>query len=76
MKYVKLRNEKDLLQRAIQTKLRLFGHIYRMEDNRKFNTLLFGIVDGTNKRSRSCREWKDDIVSWCKTGLQELNSLA
>ena len=35
-----------------------------------------GIVDGTNKRGRPCREWMDDIVSWCKTGLQELNSLA
>jgi len=37
---------------------------------------MFGIVDGTNKRGRPCREWMDDIVSWCKTGLQEMNSLA
>jgi len=37
---------------------------------------MFGIVDGTNKRGRPCRESMDDIVSWCKTGLQELNSLA
>jgi len=37
---------------------------------------MFGIVDGTNKRGRSCREWMDDIFRWCKTGLQELNSLA
>ena len=72
----KLRIEKDLLQRAIQRKLRPFGHICRMEDNRKLKTLMFGIVDGTNKRGRPCREWMDDIVSWCKTGLQELNSLA
>jgi len=36
VKYVeKLRIEKDLLQRAIQRKLRLFGHICRMEDNSK-----------------------------------------
>jgi len=47
-----------------------------MEDNRKLKTLVFEIVDGTNKRGRPCREWMDDIVSWCKTGLQELNSLA
>jgi len=47
-----------------------------MEDNRKLKTLMFGIVDGTNKRGRPCREWMDDIVSWCKTGLQKLNSLA
>ena len=37
---------------------------------------MFGIVDGTHKRGRPCKEWMDDIVSWCKTGLQELNSLA
>jgi len=37
---------------------------------------MFGIVDVTNKIGRPCREWMDDIVSWCKTGLQELNSLA
>ena len=42
--------EKDLLQRAIQRKLQLFGHICRMEDNRKLKTLIFGIVDGMNKR--------------------------
>jgi len=47
-----------------------------MEDNRKLKTLMFGIVDGTNKRGRPCREWMNDIVSWCKTGLLELNSLA
>jgi len=48
-----------------------------MEDNRKLETLMFGIVDGTNKTGRPCnREWMDDIVSWCKTGLQELSSLA
>ena len=33
-------------------------------------------VEGTHKRGSLCRGWTDDIVSWCKTGLQELNSLA
>jgi len=61
---------------TIQRKLRLFGHICWMEDNRKLKTLMFGIVDGTNKRGRPCREWMDDIVSSCKTGIQELSSLA
>jgi len=42
----KLRIEKDLLQRAIQRKLRLFGNICRMEDNRKLKTLMLRIVDG------------------------------
>ena len=35
---------------------------------------MFGTVDRTNKRGRTCREWMDDIVSWCKTELQKLNS--
>jgi len=69
----KLVIENDLLQRAIRRKLRLFGHICRMEDYRKLKTLMFGIVDGMNERGRPCRKWMDDIVSWCKTGLQELN---
>jgi len=38
---------------------------------------MFGIVDGTNKRDIGESDpWMDDIVSWYKTGLQELNSLA
>jgi len=37
---------------------------------------MFGIVEGPTKRDRPCRGWTDDTVSWCKTGLQELNSLA
>ena len=33
-------------------------------------TQMFGIVQGTNGRGRPYT----DIVSWCKTELQELNS--
>jgi len=65
----KLGIERDLLQRAIQTKLQLFSHICRMDDNRRIKTLMFGIVEGTNRRGRPCRGWMDDIISWCKTGL-------
>jgi len=38
---------------AIQRKLRLFGHICRTEDNRKLKILMFGIVDGTNKKRQA-----------------------
>ena len=38
------------ISKDIQRKLRLFGHMCRMEDNKKLKTLMFGIVDGTNKR--------------------------
>ena len=31
---------------VIQRKLRLFGHICRMDDSRKIKTLVFGMMDG------------------------------
>jgi len=40
------------------------------------STLMFRIVGGTNKKGRPSIELMDDIVSWCKTRLQELNSSA
>jgi len=43
-KYDKLRIEEHLLQRAIQRKLRLFGHVCRMEDNKKLKTMMLGFV--------------------------------
>jgi len=58
--------KKRLLQRAIQRKLQLFGHMCRIENNRK---LKFGIVEGTNKKDRPSTWWMDDIISWCKTAL-------
>jgi len=60
---------------AMERKLWLFGHIRRM-DNRKLKTPVFRVVEGTKKRGRPCRGWTDDAVSWCTTGLQELNSLS
>ena len=61
------------MQKIIQRKLRLFGHICRMSNDRKIKTLMFGIMDGPNKRGRPHREWADDIVDWCGASLQELS---
>ena len=38
-----------------------------MNDSRKIKTLVFGMMDGSN------REWSDDIEQWCGTTLQELS---
>ena len=62
-----------LLQKVIQRKLCLFGHICRMNDSRKIKTLVFGMMDGSNKRGR---EWSDDIEQWCGTTLQQLSHAA
>jgi len=53
-----------ILQKAMRRKLGLFGHIARMTDDRKLKTLVFGIMDGTNKKGRPHREWREDIEDW------------
>ena len=62
----------NLMQKVIQRKLGLFGHICRMKEDRKIKALMFGIMEGTNKRGRPHREWTDDIEEWCGTDLQKL----
>lgn len=74
--YQRIQLKENLLQKVIQRKLRLFGHICRMHDNRKIKTLVFGMMDGSNKRGRPHREWADDIVEWCGASLQELSHCA
>jgi len=74
--YRKIQLTETLLQKVIQRKLRLFGHICRMNDSRKIKTLVFGIMDGSNKRGRPHREWSDDIEQWCGTTLQKLSHAA
>jgi len=47
-----------------------------MDDSRKIKTLVFGIMDGSNKRGRPHREWLDDIKQWCGATLQKLSHAA
>ena len=63
--YRKIQLAETLLQKVIQRKLRLFGHICRMNDSRKIKTLVFGMMDGSNNSGRPHREWSDDIEQWC-----------
>ena len=74
--YRKIQLTETLLQKVIQRKLRLFGHICRMNDSRKIKTLVFGMMDGSNERGRPHWEWSDNIEQWCGTTLQELNHAA
>ena len=73
---VSIQLTETLLQKVIQRKLRLFDHICRMDNSRKIKTLVFGMMDGSNKRGRPHREWSDDIEQWCGTTLQELSHAA
>jgi len=47
-----------------------------MDDSRKIKTVVFGMMDGSNKRGRPHREWSDDIEQWCGVTLQELSHAA
>jgi len=55
---------------VIERKLQLFGHMPIVPRQ----ILLFGKIDGKNKRGRPHREWIDDIVEWC--GENQLSHLA
>jgi len=54
----------------------LFGHVARMGDDRKRKTVMFGVMEGKNKRGRPHREWEDDIKDRGKDTLQKLYHLA
>ena len=70
--YRRTQVKENLVQNIIQRKLRLFGHICRMNNDRRIKTLMFGMMDGKNKKGRPNREWIDDIVKWCGRTVKEL----
>src|SRR6218665_2023490 len=55
----------NLMQKIITRKLELFGHICRMENDRKIKSVVFRRLDGTNERGRPHKEWMDNITDWC-----------
>lgn len=66
----------DLVQAIMKRKLELFGHISRMDNNRKIKSVMLGIIEGSNKRGRPCREWLDDIRDWCQKDIHYLSQIA
>ena len=64
------------MQTVVKRKLNLFGHICRMDDGRMVKTVVFGMMEGTNRKGRPRREWLDDITEWCKKGIQEVAGIA
>ena len=47
-----------------------------MLNNRKIKELMFGRMEGTNRRGRPHREWLDDITEWGTASLQKLSQAA
>ena len=64
--YGKIHLKETLLPKVIRRKLRMLGHICRMDSNIKIKDIMFGMVDGTNKKGRPHRDWLDDIRQWCQ----------
>ena len=50
--------------------------ICRMHNNRRIKELMFGRMEGANRRGRPHKEWLDDITEWGKASLQELSQAA
>lgn len=69
----KIRCEENIVQVIMRRKLGLFGHICRMENDRKIKFVVFGMMEGVNKRGRPHREWADDIQEWTGLTLQKLS---
>ena len=68
--------EETVIDIIKERKLRLFGHICRMDDSRLIKHTVFEKVDGKPRKGSPCREWLDDIKNWCGRGGQDLLYLA
>lgn len=65
--------KENLMQVIMKRKLRLFGHVCRMDDSRKIRSVMFGMMNGSNRKGRPSREWLDDIQDWCGKDLHTLS---
>lgn len=72
----RLNSRTDMIQTIMKRKLTLFGHICRMGDDRKLKSIMLGIMEGSGRKGRPCREWLQDIEEWCGANIQELTHRA
>jgi Reverse transcriptase (RNA-dependent DNA polymerase)/Endonuclease-reverse transcriptase/Domain of unknown function (DUF6451) len=72
----RISKEETIIDIIKKRKLRLFGHICRMDDTRIIKHVIFSKMEGKSRRGRPCREWLDDITEWCQRSGQELYHLA
>ena len=47
-----------------------------MKNSRKIKDVMTGMMEGTGRGGRPCREWMDDITDWCQTDVHRLSLLA
>ena len=63
----RLQYHKDLPSIVRAKKLKYFGHIKRMDDNRYPKILLEGHIEGNRPRGRPEKRWLDDIRHFCES---------
>ena len=68
----KIGAEHNLIQKVMKRKLSFFGHVCRMDDKRLVKNVIFGRMEGMNRRGRPCREWLDDVSDWCNEKVHVL----
>src|SRR6218665_2824675 len=55
--------KKNIIQQIMERNLYLFGHIYRMKDNKWVKEVMFIMIEGEScMRGRPCIEWLDDTL--------------
>ena len=64
--------EETIIDTIKKRKLRLFGHICRLNNNRLIKHTIFAKIDGKPRRGRPRREWLDNIKDWCGQDLLHL----
>jgi len=73
-----LNKKEDLLQKVMKRKLKLFGHIARIDNSRKIKSGVIVKMDGDNRKGtiRTYREWLDDINEWFQKDMHLLIQIA
>jgi len=54
----------------------LFANLAIIGDDKKHKAVIFGVMEGKNKRLIPHKEWADDIEHWGEDTLQKLYHLA
>lgn len=72
----KISKGETLIDIIKKRKLRLFGHICRMDNSRLIKHTIFAKIDKKSRRGRPCKELLDDIIEWSGHSGQDLFHLA
>ncbi len=67
---------RSIMKMVVERKMRIFGHICRMPNNRLVKKVMEGRMRGANRKGRPRREWMDDLTDWTGKDKTELIRIA